>query len=71
MTDLQVPSVGSLWRDKDKRAGERVVRVSSAYGLISRDGPRIRYYSTGTGNGASSKLARFVKAFERVEEPRA
>lgn len=62
--------VGSLWRDRDPRMSGRTVRVESVE--EGRTGYERVYYKHSSGRGArlSSRLDRFVKAFEQSQQPR-
>ena len=73
MGERDIPEVGSLWRDRDKRYAEsangaRIVKVES----VGADSVRYRRVGDGSPHGcgwpqAGSSRSRFLKAFERVE----
>jgi hypothetical protein len=71
VSGLQVPAVGSLWRDKDSRMARRVVRIVAASERVTQyrttNLARLSYTSERT---YTSRTSRFLTAFERVEEPR-
>ncbi len=60
---MNAPKVGELWRDKDKRelSGNRIVRIEKV-----EDGRVYYKHRSGFGMRLSSKLERFVKAFQLV-----